>query len=104
MKKLEMKKFTKKFIHAVKNIGSDSDKDWRILFLTFLLVLVITTAEHLKTYFSVENDKRSGASLEAKGVELINSKALSNLLTKYEQRTLEYSEVASSTPLVDPAR
>ena len=104
MKKIDFKKTSKHIVHALKNIGSDADKDWRVFFLLFLVIFLISVAVHVQIYLNVESAKEDGASLEAKRTELIDSKALSDLLSKYDVRAGDYQKISSDTSvLVDPS-
>ncbi|MES2060000.1 MAG: hypothetical protein V4438_03145 [Patescibacteria group bacterium] len=104
MNKIDLKKESKKVIHAIKRIGSDPDKDWKLFFLLFVIALVASIIGHLNIFLQVEGVKESGATLAPKQGELIDSRALSSLLSSYDKRALDYAAIASSTPLVDPAR
>lgn len=105
MKKINFKKIAKQILSTVKSIGSDADNDWKISFLLFVIVLIFSIAFHTKIFFSVESAKESGAALEAKKIELINNKALSKLLSQYDERAASYQAITTSTTvLVDPSR
>jgi predicted permease len=105
MKKINLKKVTKKAIHSIKMIGSDADKDWKIFFSLFVSVLIISISIHMQIFFGIESDKQSGAALEAKRTSLINSAALTDLLSQYDKRAENYAAISTSTSiLVDPSR
>jgi hypothetical protein len=105
MKKIDFKKATKHFIHAIKNIGSDADRDWRIFFLIFVIAFFLSVVAHAEIFISAIGGQDAKFASPATKTELINSKALAELLSKYDERASEFDKrVNEDLSLVDPSR
>ena len=105
MKNINIKLAMKKGMFAIKSVGKDSDKDWKLFFLLFICVSIIVTIVHIQLFLETSFPDKSGAPALASNSELIDSKALSDLITKYDERAKSYAEISTSTSsIVDPER
>lgn len=94
----------KRLKHSFKNIGSDADKDWNIIILTFFVVFLGAVIFHINLFINVQArlDNNVG-SLESKN-QSINSEDLSEMVGKYEKRAEEYEKIEDiEFQLIDPS-
>lgn len=103
MKNFNFKIFLKRVKHSLQHIGSDADKDWRILLSLFIVSIAISVIWHINIYVAslgkefvidTKNNDR-GASIEA----------LSKMTDVYDNRAFEFQKLLEDKKiLIDPAR
>jgi hypothetical protein len=105
MKKFDTKLILKKWKHAFKDIGSDADKDWKIVLVAVVILLFISIVFHAKIFIEMQGDEKNGGSGDPVATELINTRALDAVLLVYDERAAEFeSIVTTGVTFVDPAR
>lgn len=105
MKNINTKIIWKKIKHFCANIGSDSDKDWRIILSLFLIGVVFSIGWHLNILFTLDSSiKNVSNSIVVKNGE-VNVTTLEETIHEYDTRNAEYQKLADTEKqLVDPAR
>jgi hypothetical protein len=105
MKHFDIKLIWKKARHAFKDIGSDADKDWKIVLVTAIILFLLIAAYNAEVFLALRSGQRTSAADNAVPTELINAKALENVLVKYDKRREAFNATAAQTfSFVDPAR
>ncbi|MES2223799.1 MAG: hypothetical protein V4469_02590 [Patescibacteria group bacterium] len=103
MKKFSITIFFKKIKHSFANIGSDADKDWKIVLSLFMLSILISIIWHTNLYLNIGTSDNTISSEAAKSP--INTKALGGMIVKYDDRAGEFQTIATDKKVfVDPAR
>ncbi|MFA6050674.1 MAG: hypothetical protein WC761_05775 [Candidatus Paceibacterota bacterium] len=105
MKKFDIKILLKKWKHAFKDIGSDADKDWKIVLVGFVVFLTFCIAFHAKIFIEMQSVRKNGGSHSPVATELINTRALDAVLSVYDDRASQFESIATTgVTFVDPAR
>ncbi len=105
MKNFDLKITLKKWKHAFKDIGSDADKDWKLLLVAGILLLFAIGVVHGKIFYDVQSGKKQGEVLAGGATELIDTRALESVLALYDERAKEFDALSSSTfTFGDPSR
>lgn len=105
MKRFDFKIALKKTKHAFKDIGSDADKDWKIVLISMMLLFVLCVILHVKVFLEVQNVKKQGGQVDSAATELINTKALEDVLSMYDERAESFEALSvQEFTFVDPAR
>lgn len=105
MNNIDIKIGFKKFKHALRNIGSDADKDWKILLVLFILAFFVTIIMHLNIFIFTKNISDASGFGEGEAPQVVNEDVLNQMVDKYDDRAREFQKIASSTiVLIDPAR
>jgi len=95
----------KKAKHALKSVGSDADKDWKIVITISAAILLFILAFHAKLFIDLNKGELPDESSKVAPANLLDGKSLSKTLSAYDARAKEYAVLKSSgTVLVDPAR
>lgn len=103
MKKVNLKIILKKIKHTFVNIGSDADKDWRIVFSLFIVSIVISIVWHINMYMNINIMNKTVPNSGAKSA--INVHDLEEMISKYDGRAEEFKNIIESKkPLIDPAQ
>lgn len=104
MKKINLKIITKKAKSAFVGIGSDADKDWKIVLSLFSVALVVSLVIHINIYINTSDVSKSEPNKKG-NVSEISPLVLGQIVDKYEKRTKEFNElVREKSVLVDPAQ
>lgn len=95
----------KKAIANLKVLGSDADKDWKIILSLSIILVIVSAVFHFSMLLSTWNlEKLSGGESESK-TELINTKKLNHVLESYDDRAKEFERLESASfSFTDPAR
>ncbi len=103
MKKNTLTIFFKKFKHSFANIGSDADKDWKFVLSLFVLSIIISVIWHINVYVNIGSSANVAGGVTSKPP--INTKALGNMIVKYDMRAGEFQNIMDSKKVfIDPAR
>lgn len=102
--KFDIKIMFKRLSHAFRNIGSDADKDWRIIITIFALLFVASVVFHVHMFLTISNQSGVPTSMGENSV-LLSTDELSSMVELYERRAEEYQKIKETTfTLIDPAR
>ena len=105
MKKLTPKIIWKKTKHSFANIGSDADKDWRIILSFFIVGVIMSLFWHIDLYLNIGS---SGNSTSTQGVvdkTMVNTTVLSQMIDTYGKRADEFHIIENNKKvLIDPAQ
>lgn len=105
MKKQKIQIIFKKIRHSFSNIGSDADKDWRIIFAIFGLLFFVSVIWHTKIYVEMSSAIKSPYFTMPSGGAPINEAMFDAIYAKYTKRSEESVVIISRKhSLVDPAR
>ncbi len=105
MKRFDLKVKWKKARHAFKDIGSDADKDWKILLIAGIILLLIMGVYSAKVFLDVRAGERVRDTDNAKPTELIDAKALEKVLVQYDKRAEAFAQTEAQTfSFVDPSK
>ena len=104
MKKFNLKIIWKKFKHSFANIGSDADKDWRIMLSLFIVSLFVSVFAHINIYLSIGDSDVISVQNVVDKTE-VNPVVLGQTIEKYERRAEEFQTISTNKKvLIDPAQ
>ncbi len=105
MKKFDLKLALKRLKHAFKDIGSDADKDWKIVLVGAICLLFVIGVVNAKTFYDMYSLKGVEGEAAPASTELIDTKALENVLKAYDERAKDFDVISSSSfSFTDPSR
>jgi hypothetical protein len=102
MKKFNTKIFIKKVKHSLQNIGSDADKDWRIILSIFVLATITSIIWHINIFINSTDQKGTLPNVLSSGK--INIEVLENMTLLYTKRAEEFKRLLEDKrTFIDPA-
>lgn len=105
MKNFKQKISLKKVTANLKLLGSDADKDWKIVLSLSIILVIASVAFHVTALVKTMNlEKGLDNELESE-TELINTEKLNQVLGSYDDRAREFERIRSTTfSFTDPAK
>ena len=105
MKNFKLKISLKKVVANLKMLGSDADRDWKIMLSLSIILVVTSVVFHTSMLLSaLKLEKVLDSESESK-TELINTKKLNQILESYDIRAKEFERLSNTTfSFTDPAR
>ncbi len=103
----EKNKKIKLFLEKVKKIhfsfGSDSDKDWVIVFFISLIIFALISVWSFYVYIYATTKKDMTDGVSDPSSTLIDQKGLKEILNRYDTKKKNF-DTTSTPALLDPAR
>lgn len=89
----------------IRSVGSDADKDWKILLSTMIVFAIASVVFHVLVLVRSSSIGKSLSNKTETSTELINTTKLGQTLAIYDERAKESERLSSTTfSFVDPAR
>ncbi len=105
MKRLTPKIFWKKVVHFFRNIGSDADKDWRIIFTLFIVALLGSILFQINLYLAVGERNMIRIDKQFSPKTGVNAEQLRQMIDIYSKRADEFRIIESNKKVsIDPAQ
>ncbi len=105
MKKLSPKILWKKTKHTFTHIGSDADRDWRIVLILFIVSIFISVLWHIDLYLTMGDSKDIRSSKVQKNRAEVSEAVLNRMIDIYDKRADEFNSIKSDKKaLIDPAQ
>ncbi len=105
MKKINLKIIWKKTKHSFSNIGSDADKDWRIVLSLFIIFIFVSVIWHINVYIDIGGNDSLSLSEKTSDKTEVNAAILAQMIEKYDKRAEEFQSIKTNKKvLIDPAQ
>lgn len=105
MKKLSPRILWKKTKHSFTNIGSDADKDWRIILILFIVSVFVSVLWHIDLYLTMGDSKDMSSSKVQKSKTEVSEFVLGQMIDIYNKRADEFHIIENNKKTsVDPAQ
>lgn len=102
--KIDFKILFRRLRHLLKNIGSDADKDWKIMISVFFITFVGLIIFHTNLFLNIKNRLGDSARESESNNSSVNTKLLDEMVLKYDKRAEEYKKIENTQfQLIDPS-